>query len=145
MQVQLRTPSPLTGSWHVGDPHPAAGGFVDPDGHPVTDLYVAPTGRAYTRSTDGELWITLFNLNAEKHTVGIGCYFIGPPTDYAWQLSDPDHLTLTSMPPQPAKPDPNSKPAPPKTVLTLTRTPTPSHYPLLERGFHLINEWRYER
>ena len=30
-------------------------------------------------------------------------------------------------------------------VLALTRTPTPDHYPLLERGFHFISEWRYER
>jgi len=30
-------------------------------------------------------------------------------------------------------------------LLRLTRTPTPAHYPLLERGFHFINEWRYER
>ena len=30
-------------------------------------------------------------------------------------------------------------------VLTLTRIPTPAHYPLLELGFHFINGWRYER
>lgn len=143
-QVALRTPSPLRGDWHVNEPHPAAGGFVDPDGHPVTDLYVEPSGRAYMRSSDGELWIAIVDLHAEKKTVGMNCYFIGPPTDYTYQLSDPDHVTLTSEPP---KPGPAQKPAVPAspTVLTLTRTPTPSHYPLLERGFHFVNEWRYER
>ena len=146
-QVALRTPSPLLGDWHVDEPHAAAGGFVDPDGHPVTDLYVEPSGRAYMRSSDGELWIAIVDLNAEKHTVGMNCYFISPPTNYSYQVSDPNHITLTSLPPQPPKPDPNHKPAAPvtPTVLTLTRTPTPTHYPLLERGFHFINEWRYER
>lgn len=144
-QAELRTPSPLTGAWHLDAGHPASGAFVDPKGLPVTDLYVVPGGNAYTRSSDGQLWITIFNLNAEKHTVGISCYFIGAPTNYAWQLSDSNHLILTSVPPDPPKP--GGKPAMPfnPAVLTLTRTPAPSHYPLLERGFHFINEWRYER
>ena len=93
---------------------------------------------------------TASNLNPKKHTVRISCYFISAPTNYAWQLSDPNHLILTSVPPDPAKPDPKHKPAKPAApftpaVLTLTRTPTPDHYPLLERGFHFISEWRYER
>lgn len=146
-QVALRTPSPLRGDWHVQEPHPTSGGFVDPNGNPVTDLYVEPSGRAYARSSDGELWIAIVDLNAEKKTVGINCYFIGAPTSYTYQLSDPNHVTLTSVPPDPPKPDLKRKPAPPYSpaVLTLTRIPTPSHYPLLERGFHFINEWRYER
>jgi hypothetical protein len=150
LQVALRTPSPLAGAWHLDGTHPASGAFVDPEGLPVTDLYVAPSSRAYTRSTDGELWLTGFNLNRQKHTVGISCYFISPPTNYDWQLSDPNHLVLTSLPPGAPKAGPRDKPAkpgPPFTpaVLTLTRTPTPDHYPLLERGFHFISEWRYER
>ena len=147
LQVALRTPSPLQGSWHLDATHTASGAFIDPRGLPVTDLYVAASGRAYTRSSDGELWLSGVNLDPRKHTVGINCYFIGPPTNYVWQLSDPDHLILTSVPPQP---DPKHKPAKPDAplspvVLTLTRTPTPAHYPLLERGFHLVSEWRYER
>jgi hypothetical protein len=150
LQVALRTPSPLAGAWHLDATHPASGAFIDPKGLPVTDLYVAPSGRAYTRSTDGELWLSPFNLDSKKHTVRINCYFIGAPTNYAWQLSDPDHLILTSVKPDPPKPDAkhgSAKPAAPfsPAVLTLTRTPTPAHYPLLERGFHFINEWRYER
>jgi hypothetical protein len=147
LQVALRTPSPLLGAWHLDAAHPASGAFIDPEGLPITDLYVAPSSRAYTRSTDGELWLSGVNLDSKKHTVRISCYFIGAPTNYAWQLSDPNHLILTSVPPNPPKPDPKHKPAGPFTpaVLTLTRTPTPAHYPLLERGFHFINEWRYER
>jgi len=147
LQVALRTPSPLVGAWHLDATHLASGAFIDPEGLPITDLYVAPSNRAYTRSTDGELWLSGVNLDPKKHTVRISCYFIGAPTNYAWQLSDPNHLVLTSVPPDPPKPDPKHKPSAPFTpaVLTLTRTPTPAHYPLLERGFHFINEWRYER
>lgn len=150
MQVALRTPSPLVGAWHVDATHPASGGFIDPEGTSVTDLYVAQSGRAYTRSADGELWLSGVNLNAKAHTVGINCYFIKPPTNYAWKLVDPNHLVLTTVPPAPSKgtaQNKSAKPAPPfqPEVLTLTRTPTPEHYPLLERGFHLISEWRYER
>jgi hypothetical protein len=148
LQVALRTPSPLVGAWHLDTTHPASGAFIDPEGLPITDLYVAPSSRAYTRSTDGELWLTGIDLNPKKHTVRISCYFISAPTNYAWQLSDPNHLVLTSVPPDPPKPDQKpAKPAEPfaPAVLTFTRTPTPAHYPLLERGFHFISEWRYER
>ena len=147
LQVALRTPSPLVGAWHLDATHPVSGAFIDPEGLPITDLYVAPSSRAYTRSTDGELWLSGVDLNPKEHTVRMSCYFISTPTNYAWQLSDPNHLILTSVPPDPPKPDPKHKPATPFTpaVLTLTRTPTPAHYPLLERGFHFISEWRYER
>lgn len=149
-QVALRTPSPLVGAWHLDPAHPASGAFIAPTGLPVTDLYVAPSNRAYTRSSDGQLWLSGFGPDPKKHTVQISCYFISGPTNYAWQLSDPNHLVLTSVPPDPPKPDPKHpavKPAAPFTpaVVTLTRTPTPAHYPLLERGFHFISEWRYER
>jgi hypothetical protein len=150
LQVALRTPSPLVGAWHLDAFYPASGAFIDPEGVPITDLYVAPSSRAYTRSTDGELWLSRVDLNPKIHTVRINCYFIAAPTNYAWQLSDPNHLILTSVPPDQPKPGPKHKPAKaaaPFTpaVLTLTRTPTPDHYPLLERGFHFISEWRYER
>jgi hypothetical protein len=108
LQDALRTPSPLVGAWHLDATHPASGAFIDPEGRPVTDLYVAPSSRAYTRSTDGELWLSGVNLDSKKHTVRISCYFIGPPTNYAWQLSDPNHLILTSVPPPPPPtPHPN--------------------------------------
>lgn len=150
LQVALRTQSPLVGAWHVDAAHPASGAFIDPDGIAVTDLYVAPSGRAYTRSADGELWLSGVDLDTKEHTAEIDCYFINPPTKYAWQLSDPNHLVLTTVPAPPSKPtseNKSAKPAPPMkpAVLTLTRTPTPEHYPLLERGFHLVSEWRYER
>jgi hypothetical protein len=94
------------------------GAFIDPEGLPITDLYVAPSSRAYTRSTDGELWLSGVNLDPKKHTVRISCYFIGAPTNYAWQLSDPNHPILTSVPPNSPKPDPKHKPAVPFTPPT---------------------------
>ena len=41
----------------------------------------------------------------------------------------------------------STKPATPfvAQVVTFTRTPIPSHYPLLDRGFHWINPWGLER
>jgi hypothetical protein len=111
LQAALRTPSPLLGAWHFDITHPASGAFIDPGGLPITDLYVAPSGRAYTRSTDGELWLSIVNPELKKRTVRISCYFIGAPTNYAWQFSDPNHLILTSVPPDPPKTDPKHKQA----------------------------------
>ena len=146
-QAMARTPSPLVGAWHLDPTHPASGAFIDPEGRPITDIYVAPSNRAYSRATNGELWIAIVNPDAKKHTVRIGCYFISPPTNYSWQLSDSDHLVLTAVPPESDHNHKPDNPAPPfrPAVLTLTRIPTPAHYPLLERGFHFVNEWRYER
>lgn len=64
-------------------------------------------------------------------------------------MPDPNHLILTSLPPDPPKTKGKApaKPATPFTpqIVSFTRTPTMAHYPLLERGFHLINQWGYER
>jgi hypothetical protein len=149
-QVQVRTPSPLLGAWHLDPAHPANGAFIDPESKPITDLYVDPSGSNFTRSGDGALWRTGVHLDAKKHTVTLRCY-VGAPTTYTWQLPDANHLILTSIAPEAPKPGaqqkPGTKPAPPfvPAVLTLTRTPTPSHYPLLERGFHFVNQWGLER
>jgi hypothetical protein len=68
-------------------------------------------------------------------------------------MPDANHLVLTSTPPEQPKAKPGAKqkadpqPAAPfvPAVLSWTRTPIPSHYPLLERGFHLVNQWGLER
>jgi hypothetical protein len=66
LQVALRTPSPPVGAWHLDATHPASGAFIDPEGVPITDLYVAPSSRAYTRSTDGELWLSGVDLDPKN-------------------------------------------------------------------------------
>jgi hypothetical protein len=62
-------------------------------------------------------------------------------------MPDASHLVLVSTAPKTdpkSKPDPKAKPFVAETV-TLTRTPVPTHYPLLDRGFHWVNEWGLER
>jgi len=65
-QVLDRTPSPLVGVWHLDATHSASGAFIDPKGASITDLYVAAANRAYTRSTDGQLWLTGVDLDTKS-------------------------------------------------------------------------------
>jgi hypothetical protein len=87
-------------------------------------------------------------LDAKAHTLVIHPYGRGG-VKYSWQMPDADHLTLTTAPPEPPKGKAKTpaKPAAAFTadVITLTRTPVAAHYPLLDRGFHLVNEWGLER
>jgi hypothetical protein len=142
--------SPLKGAWKLDAAHKATGAFVTPEGLPATDLYVDTVRRAFTRSTDGELWRTNLTIDDKAHTIRIRVY-TGKAATYVWQMPDPEHLVLTSKAPDPPKPDPKAKtppkPAEPFTAetVTLTRTPIPAHYPLLDRGFHFVNEWGLER
>jgi hypothetical protein len=151
-QVAARTPSPLLGAWHLDPSHPASGAFLTGDGLPASDLYIDTVERAFLRATDGALWRSQLDLKAAAHTVAV--YPVGgKPETYAWQMPDANHLVLTSAPPEQPKTKPGAqkkadpKPATPfvPEVLTLTRTPIASHYPLLDRGFHLVNQWGLER
>jgi hypothetical protein len=141
-------PSPLLGAWHLDRALSANGAFLDPEAKPITDLYVDPSGSNFMRSGDGELWRTGVNLDGKKHTVTLRCY-VGVPVTYAWQMPDANHLVLIPTPPDKPKTKPGAKekadvkPSAPfvPAVLTLTRTRILSHYPLLERGFHFVNQW----
>ena len=141
-QVAARTPSPLVGAWHLEPIHPASGAFITGGGLPASDLYVDTVSRAFTRSTDGVLWRTNLNLNTSTHTISIRPYG-GQPVKYSWHMPDPDHLTLTAVPEETFKQ--KAVPKTPPAVLTFSRTPTLAHYPLLDRGFHFVNEWGLER
>jgi hypothetical protein len=138
-QARARTPSPLLGAWRLDATHSATGPFLTPEGLPASDLYLDTPIRAFTRSTDGQLWRTAININPTAHTIEI--YIQNKYATYTWQMPDPNHVILTSLPPE------KSKPAAPFTAdtLTFTRTPIPTHYPLLDRGFHFVNEWGLER
>ena len=134
------TASPLLGAWHLNGEHAASGAFLTADGLPATDLYIDSVIRAYTRSSDGQLWRT-------RLTVGSGNKISLWPNgmesvDYTWTISDSNRLILTPVLAGNAK---GAKVQPEPKVVTLTRTPTPSHYPLLDRGFHFVNEWGLER
>ena len=145
-QVEANKPTPLLGAWHLDAAHPASGAMITGEGLPATDFYVDSATRAFRRSTDLALWRTGLNIDGAAHTIDIRP-FPGEYVVYSWQMPDNDHLVLTSTPP---KTDGKGKGAPSKTpfrpeVMTFTRTPIPSSYPLLTRGFHWINEWGLER
>ncbi len=146
--------TPLLGAWRLEADHPASGAFITPEKKPATDLYIDTAVRAFMRSTDGALWRTNLHLDPKTHTVRVRCY-VNPPVNYMWTMPDANHLTLTSVPPEKPKADgkkdgkgkKTEKPPPPFTpaVLTFTRIPLPAHYPLLQRGFHFVNQWGLER
>jgi hypothetical protein len=132
-----RHPSPYTGQWHVdsamlnGQPKPVLTG----DGLPMTDIFLEPSGRAMLRDSATVLWRGGVHIEDKKHTLRLGSESFDQPLVYAMAQPDPAHLVLT----------PTGKDAKTAGTLTLTRVPLPAHYPLLERGFHWVNEWGLER
>lgn len=149
-QAEIKKQTPLAGAWQLDKSHPATGSFVTGEGLPATNLYIDTSVRAFTRASDGALWRTYLDIDAKAHTVEIND-FPTPGVKYNYLLADNDHLTLTPVPPEKPKLDPKAKapaePEKPSTaqVVTLTRIPIPAHYPLLDRGFHFINQWGLER
>ena len=129
-------PAPLTGQWHVdsalldGKPKPYPTG----DGLPMTDLFLEPSGRTMLRDSATVLWRAHAKYDEKKHMLTLASEFAGL-IDYAVAQPDGSHLVLT----------PTGKEAKTVGVLTLTRVPLPAHYPLLDRGFHWVNEWGLER
>jgi hypothetical protein len=128
-------PSALTGIWHLdsatlkGQPKPV----LTNDGYPMTDLILEPTGRAMLRATDNALYRARFKLDDKAHTVELSDP--SKRVTYAIAQTDATHLVLT----------PTGKEAGTTATLALTRVPIPTHYPLLDRGFHFVNEWGLER
>jgi hypothetical protein len=146
-------PGPLTGQWHLtsattlanGQPIPTP--YLTGDGLPLSDIFLEPSGRAMLRDTDSVLWRARAAFDDKKHTVRISAIGHPDPILYAITQPDPNHLILTPAPtpnPKSTSPKPSPTPAPDPT-LALTRVPLPTHYPLLDRGFHFINEWGLER
>jgi hypothetical protein len=132
-----RRPSPYTGQWHVdsatlnGQPKPLLTG----DGLPMTDIFLEPSGRAMLRDSATVLWRAGVHIDEKTHTLRIGSEILDHPIVYAMAQPDPARIILT-----PTGSDANSA-----GTITLTRVPLPTHYPLLERGFHFVNEWGLER
>ncbi len=145
-QAAIKIQTPLIGAWHLDPAHPATGSFITGEGLPATNLYIDTSVRAFTRASDGALWRTYLEVDPKAHTVEIND-FPTPGVKYSYQMADNEHLTLTSMPPEKPKSEAKAAPEKPFTpaVVTLTRIPVPSHYPLLDRGFHLVNQWGLER
>jgi hypothetical protein len=139
-QKALGTSNPLLGAWRIDADRSTV--LDSPEHQPITDLYVDNSVRAFTRSTDGSLWRTRVQSDPVKHTIKIGVYTLSPIA-YGFVMPDHDHATLTALPPA-DKTSEAAKDFRPGT-LQLIRVPVPSHYPLLERGLHWVNEWGLER
>lgn len=104
------------------------------DGEPLTAILLEPSGAAMFRSADGVLWRGGLNTDLTKPTASLHALH---DVSVKYALAQPDelHLVLT----------PTGKQAGVDGTLRLTRVPLPNSYPLLPRGFHLVNEWGLER
>ena len=135
-RANLRHPSTLSGQWHVDSATLTANGQITPkpiptdEGRPVTDIFLEPSGRVMLRDSSGILWQAAFKVDDKKHTLYLS-QEDNPAILYNLAAPDPAHLVLT----------PTGDNAAANGTLHLTRVPLPSHYPLLDRGFHLVNEW----
>ncbi|GAA3751656.1 hypothetical protein GCM10022270_07800 [Terriglobus aquaticus] len=132
--------TPLQGAWHIDAPTPS---LASPEQQPITAIYVDSPTLVRTRSTDGALWRTSLRCDEKTPACNIRIYTTGSRARYAWKAVDADHMVLTAIPPRDAKPQDAAHFHP--YTLTLTRIPLPTHYPLLDRGFHWVNEWGLER
>ena len=143
-RVNVQHPAPFTGEWQVDSDRLTTAGlsFDQPiltaEGSPLTALYLELDGRVMARSADQRLWRASVQIDPAKHTFELssgwfeGTRFQG---EYLFSQPDPNHLVLT----------PVGKAAATYGTLTLSRVPLPERYPLLERGFHWVNEWALER
>jgi hypothetical protein len=135
--ARARSPEPLTGQWHVDSATVTINGLnvfrpvLTGNGLPATDIFLEPNGRLTLRDSSGQLWRAGADVQDENHTFTLYRESADPIAYYS-SRPDPTHLVLT--PTQGAS-----------GTLYLTRVPLPSHYPLLERGFHFVNEWPLER
>jgi hypothetical protein len=138
-RANLRHPSPLSGQWHVDAATLTVDGQTTPrsiptgEGLPVTDIFLEPSGHVMLRDSSGVLWRADFEVDNKQHTLHL--FQPGHPILYNLVAPDPAHLVLT----------PTGEHTSVDGTLHLSRVPLPTHYPLLDRGFHLINEWGLER
>jgi hypothetical protein len=130
-RANARHPNPMTGEWHILS---ATKPYLTGDGLPMTDIFFDPSGRIMLRASDQALWRAYAKYNEKKHTLLLE-FEVGGPITYAVAQPDPTHMVLT----------PTGDEAKTEGALTLVRVPLPSHYPLLDRGFHFVNEWGLER
>src|SRR5271167_220907 len=130
-------PHELTGQWHVDSATATIDGqniskpVFTGNGLPITDLFLEPNGRLTLRDSSGVLWRAGADVQTKSGTFAL-YRESEDPIVYGFSRPDPAHLVLTPT-------DGASG------TLRLTRVPLPTHYPLLERGFHLVNEWPLER
>lgn len=132
-RANIAHPSPLTGLWRVQS---ATVPFLTADGPPMVAMSLEPNGRAMLRGADGALYRCVAPYDAARQTLTLEPIGINEYVTYAITQTDAEHLMLTPV---------KSYPASGFGTLTFERVPTPKSYPLLERGFHWVNEWGLER
>ena len=138
-QASLRHPGALTGEWRVEPTATVLPGqsvsspVVTGDGRPVTDFVLEPNGRVTLRDSGGVLWRAGVEIESKSHTFSL---FRDGQDPLLYNFSQPDPLHLVLTPAEETRTGGS---------LYLTRVPLPDHYPLLDRGFHFINEWALER
>ena len=142
LAIGRKNHSPLIGGWRIEPPATTAGAkpWLAPDKAQITKIYFdRAIGKnaffTYARGDDGELWRDISSADAEYHTLTIRNAYTGPRA-YLYRMVGNDRIVLTPVVKRGATP-----PAGP----TLVRIPLPASYPLLTRGFHLVNEYGYER
>jgi hypothetical protein len=131
-QASLHHPQPFTGEWRVQG-HAAPGAVITSGGRPMTNLFIEPNGRATLRDDTGVLWRAGIYINDKNSNFAL-YRDSEAPLVYTFQQPDPMHLILRLSANDAAT-----------GALYLERVPLPERYPLLERGFHLVNEWPLER
>jgi hypothetical protein len=131
-QASLHQPHPFTGEWRVQG-QAESGAVITAGGRPMTNLIIEPNGRATLRDDNGVLWRAGVYIDDKDSSFVL--YRDGQaPLAYNFQQPDPMHLIL--------KPPANDAAT---GALSLERVPLPERYPLLDGGFHLVNEWPLER
>jgi hypothetical protein len=132
-----RNPHALTGQWHVDSATATIEGqniskpVFTGNGLPMADLFLEPNGRLTLRDSSGVLWRAGADVQTKSGTFAL-YRESEDPIVYSFSQPDPAHLVLTPTDGV-------------NGTLHLTRVPLPTHYPLLERGFHFVNEWPLER
>jgi hypothetical protein len=128
--AQIRNIAPYTGQWHIeasrldGQPKP----LLTSDGAVITDVFIEPSGGILVRVSDGTLLNADVHFDRSKRTVKLDMGLVDHPIVYALDEPNSSHMILT----------PIGNDSRNETALTLVRIPLPSHYPLLDRRFHLV-------
>ena len=132
----------LVGGWQLetiaGDSYVSQVPILkDPEGSELVQIFMDPDGLVMLRAPSGRLWRIGVTVDAAKHWVNIEPYLFDSEEfggAYVTIAATHDLIRFTPLGAVDKRP-----------ALELIRVPTLKNYPLLDRGFHLRNEWAYER
>jgi hypothetical protein len=135
-QRRSLVPTPITGAWQIDSVRETTprSRLVSPEGSPWTALYVDNQRQGFYRSGDGALWRCSFKFEIDHQLVWIRGVAINAKCH--WAVPDPNHLNLSVV---------DEKTGSTVATLVLHRLAAPERYALVDRGFHWVNEWGYER